>query len=123
MKLDEIVEWWNSLERPVGGSVPMEYTTQLRLKLAPLMQSFYPKLSTCERCKWPWSLAAAHYTKIGPSSEVSCLCEICWDVLGDVKRRLPYYKKRWNGAWQNVEWRDIELGLEREPQYQVSYSY
>lgn len=127
-KFKEIRAWW---ARQTGRYTRMEGHTwvtdgtqqayaefELRLRLAPLMQSLFPSYGTCFRCKWPWPLVEYHTTKYASASGCFPLCEMCWRQLGTAERRMPYYHELWD-EWMrqgctNVKWTDIEAAVNAE---------
>lgn len=84
----------------------------------------------CLRCAKPWGGAGSaqpHQTWFGKklvgtqgTFGIFPLCEACWQLLGTVERRIPFYKRlhrmwmRAGAAADMTQWSAIESALRKE---------
>lgn len=62
-----------------------------RQQVAGYLHSSFPYLSTCGRCKFPWSIVRGHDTNYDVGWSCFPLCEDCWYELSTASDRMPYY--------------------------------
>lgn len=69
-----------------------------RLRAAPDEQRRH-RHSTCGRCNLPWAVVSPRSVMYSDHMGVFALCTSCWDELGSVEDRMPYYValvRRWH---------------------------